>query len=103
MSIYCDPEAFGLTTVGEIDWTDADYEFDLTAAWVDASGHYYWADDSGCSCPTPFEDITSLSDLQSGSLDALLAHLRRTAQQRGIFRADRISNLATRQLTQGTT
>lgn len=102
MNIYSDPASFGLTTVGEIEWTDEEYQFDMTAAWVDASGRYFWADDSGCSCPAPFEDVRSLGDLQSGSLEDLLAHLRRTAQQRGIFRADRISNLATRQLTAGT-
>lgn len=101
MNVYYSPEYFGLTAVGEIEWTDEEYQFDMTAAWVDASGRYFWADDSGCSCPAPFENFHSLSDLQSGSLSDLVAHLRRTASERGMVRTDRINALASRQLTSG--
>lgn len=55
-SAYCEPEKYGLETIGEID-VGASYEFDI--AWVSrekTTGHVWVAFDSGCSCPTPFED-----------------------------------------------
>jgi hypothetical protein len=58
VNIYYDPEKFGLTTVGEIDWSDGCYQFDLTVVWKrDFDGRFVYAEDSGCSCPSPFEDI----------------------------------------------
>lgn len=36
MNIYYDPEKFGLTTVGEIDWSTGSYEFDLTVVKAEA-------------------------------------------------------------------
>jgi hypothetical protein len=55
-SLYYEPEKAGLETVGEID-TAGSYEFNT--AWVSrekSTGKVYVAFDSGCSCPTPFED-----------------------------------------------
>lgn len=57
MNLYSDPEKFGLATVGEVEWSDGCYQFDLTVVWRDTTtGALYYAEDSGCSCPSPFED-----------------------------------------------
>lgn len=39
------------------------YEFNTFVVWKHKSGKIYCACDSGCSCPTPFEDCHSLKDL----------------------------------------
>lgn len=68
--LYYHPENYGLKVVAETEWTDFAYGFDLTVVWVDeSSGLFYMADDSGCSCPTPFSDfhrgnITPIENLQ---------------------------------------
>ena len=57
-NVYYDPEKFGLTTVGEID-AGGGYDFDTFVLWRDnGTGRLWWAEDSGCSCPTPFEDVS---------------------------------------------
>lgn len=60
--LYYQPEAFGITTVGEASWDDECWQFDLTVVWQSKEDPklFYWANDSGCSCPAPFEDFTSL-------------------------------------------
>ena len=63
-NIYYHPEKYGLEEVGEVDWDDEPYQFNITAVWRDENGDYYLASDSGCSCPAPFEDFNSLSDLE---------------------------------------
>jgi len=64
-SIYNNPEKFGLVTVGEADKADS-YEFDIIALWHDGVD-FLWAEDSGCSCPSPFENFTDLDALTRGS------------------------------------
>ena len=66
-NIYYSPEAYGLTVVADIDKSSGCYEFDTFVVWKDASGRYYWAEDSGCSCPAPFEWV-NLSTAKSGTL-----------------------------------
>lgn len=62
-NIYYSPEKYGLRTIGEVEWRDYSYEFDLTVVWQDINtGHLFTADDAGCSCPSPFDDI-GLNDL----------------------------------------
>lgn len=56
------PEAFGLTELANVDVAD-NYEFNAVIAWQHLDGSIYWASDSGCSCPTPFEGYISLADL----------------------------------------
>jgi len=77
MNIYYDPQDFLLTPIGEIEWSSGSYEFDLTVVWKREDGRFVYAEDSGCSCPSPFED-TSPSDLivlpKSGALNALKEH-----------------------------
>lgn len=62
MSVYYSPEQFGLTVVAELS-KEPDYDFDMIVVWRHEDGTIYWAHDSGCSCPSPFEDYCSLSDL----------------------------------------
>lgn len=46
-----------LEYVGGFDWDDEPYQFNITQVWKETRGRYYVASDSGCSCPSPFEDI----------------------------------------------
>lgn len=60
---YYNPGACGLKLIDSIDFADS-YEFDIVAVWEDIeTGQRYYASDTGCSCPTPFEDFRSLSDM----------------------------------------
>lgn len=65
--LYYNPDKFGLEVVAEIVWSEPYYDFDLTVVWIDKDGTYYWASDSGCSCPSPFEDYNRLEDANSGT------------------------------------
>ena len=46
----------------KLSWTlhsldrDLSYEFDILAFWITPESEVYTAADSGCSCPTPFQD-----------------------------------------------
>jgi hypothetical protein len=73
--MYYDPEKFGLTTIGEIDWSSGSYEFNLTVVWKrNADGTFVYCEDSGCSCPSPFED-EGVDDLREiGSLSEFQEH-----------------------------
>lgn len=82
MTIYSHPEEFGLTTVGEIDWDDGDdCGFNMTVVWKDKDDTFYWADDSGCSCPAPFEDFYKIDELETGSFFDLAKHLERESSK----------------------
>lgn len=48
------PEKYGLELVGQVEWSSGYYEFDTTAVLKNADGRFCYAEDSGCSCPTPF-------------------------------------------------
>jgi hypothetical protein len=77
--MYFDSEKHGLEFVGELEFSDGNYQFDTTAVWVDSkTKRLYWADDSGCSCPAPFENLGSREDLiTGGGLTALNRHLQK--------------------------
>lgn len=61
---YYNPEKIGLVTIAQLDLREPDYSFDMVVVWRHTeTGQLYWAHDSGCSCPSPFEDYDSLSDL----------------------------------------
>lgn len=56
-NVYYSPEKYGLRTIGEIDFSSGSYEFDILVVFQDVeTGKFYYAEDSGCSCPSPFED-----------------------------------------------
>jgi len=62
-NIYYDPQDFGLELVGEFDWTEPDYSFDMLVVWKSGRGQYWIGEDSGCSCPSPFEDVRDVNEL----------------------------------------
>lgn len=62
-NIYYSPEDFGLEVVGEMEWSEPDYSFDMLVVWKDQRGQYWIGEDSGCSCPSPFEDIDDINEL----------------------------------------
>jgi hypothetical protein len=76
MNIYSSPEKFGLRVVGEAEFSSGCYEFDTSVVWQDVeTGDLYVADDSGCSCPIPFEDIGRGDLLRIDRLQTLLDYL----------------------------
>lgn len=60
--------AFGLTFLGSFDLEDEPWQFYILGIWKGPEG-YYLSTDSGCSCPSPWENHTSLEDL-TGPLTA---------------------------------
>ena len=55
MNPYYHPEQLGLEIIS-FDEPDLAYEYNTLCFWASADGKIYSASDSGCSCPTPFED-----------------------------------------------
>lgn len=74
--VYHEPEAFGLTPIGDVDWSDGCYQFSMTAVWRDQDGNLLWGEDSGCSCPSPFEYVTR-EDLTSGTFAEFYEHINK--------------------------
>jgi hypothetical protein len=73
--VYYDPEKWGLEIVGSVQWGEPNYSFDLTVVWRnEGTGQLYYADDSGCSCPSPFDGM-DIHDLTPASEHEVLAHL----------------------------
>lgn len=59
--LYFQPEAFGLRVIGQLNDPEASWSFDDLIVWQhEETGKIYYATDAGCSCPSPFEDYTSL-------------------------------------------
>jgi len=66
---YYSPEKLGLKIVGVVE-KEPDYDFDMFVVWESEDGTIYMASDSGCSCPSPFEDYHSIEQLERiGSYD----------------------------------
>lgn len=56
-NVYYDTEDFGFERVDVLDEPNLSYEFNTFLVLKHtASGRVFYAQDSGCSCPTPFED-----------------------------------------------
>jgi len=72
---YSCPEKLGLEIVGEAGDEDASYSFDMFVVWKDAAGKLYYGSDSGCSCPSPFEDYREVSDLTTATVAEIHAAL----------------------------
>jgi hypothetical protein len=72
---YGQPEKFGLTMIGEVEFSEPDYSFDFAIVLADGDGALYWARDSGCSCPSPFEDHRFPEDFGTGNLQELIEWL----------------------------
>lgn len=63
---YNQPESFGLEIVFSDDQGGA-YQFDMFVVWESEDGTLYYATDSGCSCPSPFNRITEVDQLEKVS------------------------------------
>jgi hypothetical protein len=75
-NIYYSPERHGLTPVVEIEYSDGCYQFDTRVVWRhDETGTLYTARDSGCSCPSPFENYASIAELDRFDADEILAEI----------------------------
>lgn len=73
---YYSPEEVGLEVVGQVEWSEPCYSFDLSVVWYHPEQDiFYFGSDSGCSCPSPFEDFSSLDDLESGNQHAAIRYL----------------------------
>lgn len=66
------PEAYGLEYVCEVALSEPDYSFDVLRVLKGEKG-YYIGTDSGCSCPSPFENYAGMDDL-TGPLTAEQVH-----------------------------
>lgn len=54
-------EIEGFTKIGEIEWDNESYAFNITGLWTrDSDGTLWMAHDQGCSCPTPWESFDEL-------------------------------------------
>ena len=62
-NIYYDPEDFNTVLIGDFELSEPSYSFDTVAVWRDERGQFWVGQDSGCSCPLPFEDIRDLNSL----------------------------------------
>ena len=70
---YYDPEHLGLETVATFE-CELSYAFDMVIIWRHKdTGNLYWAADSGCSCPTPFDDYQTITELRVNYHDLLNA------------------------------
>jgi len=74
-NIYYNPDAFGLSVVAEIEYSSGYYQFDTRVVWKDKAGKLWTARDSGCSCPTPFEDY-HLGNISPLDLRELISECR---------------------------
>lgn len=74
--VYYQPEAFGLTPELEVELSEPDYSFDILMVWRDEDSELWYATDSGCSCPSPFEDYTSKDKLTKFDLDEVVAIIK---------------------------
>ena len=84
-NIYSNPEVYGLTVLDSIEWADESYQFEMTVLWHDPeTDACYVADDSGCSCPAPYEEYESIGDLTKiERLQDLIDHLAEGATKYG--------------------
>lgn len=90
---YYAPESIGLTTVGEVELAEPCYSFDLFVVWqsVNEPEKFYWGQDSGCSCPSPFDSISNPEDLESGSKHDAISALYDATEDNTYAREQRIT------------
>ena len=71
VNVLSSPELCGLTLIACEDIAGA-WEFDMFAIWTNGRS-LFWATDSGCSCPIPFEDHNSVEDLTRATYKELVS------------------------------
>lgn len=64
-NIYYHPEDYELKIFAQVDNPYLDYAFSMFVVWQDAKGNLFYAEDLGCSCPAPFEDLYEIAQLQT--------------------------------------
>jgi len=67
-NVYDNPSDFGLSILGAVELEAPEWSFYTLCVWKNESG-YYLGTDSGCSCPSPFENYDGIDDL-TGPLSA---------------------------------
>ena len=75
--LYNNPREHGLTLVADVDIAGG-YAFDTVLVYRrDSDGKLFWSADSGCSCPTPFDFLQDVSDLEPlpETVSALESHV----------------------------
>ncbi len=71
LNVYYHPEKHNLKQIAHVDFGEQ-WQFDMHTVWQhDQTKKLYYAHDSGCSCPTPFEDFTDISELEPITKDNL--------------------------------
>jgi len=81
MGPYYSPEDFGLELIGSVD-TAGTYEYDMFCVWVhEETKAIYYATESGCSCPSPFEDVTIETMTRVPEPNALRSLMKSWAEQ----------------------
>lgn len=94
-ALYDSPAKFGMEPVGEVEWSDGSYQFDLTVVWRRVcDGALFWSEDSGCSCPSPFESIGTDDLVALTSLATFQQHLDQRLAAREDYDSDRSSAVA---------
>lgn len=64
MTLYYSPEDYGAELIGAIDVAGA-WEYAIFLVLKDKStGKLYYGQESGCSCPIPFEGYNSVTELR---------------------------------------
>ncbi len=66
MNISYSPAEFGVKEIDEFDLSDGCYQFDYVTVWQSLTDKrvFYIGTDSGCSCPSPYEGVQTLEDLE---------------------------------------
>lgn len=82
-----------LETIVELNDPNASYDFDTFVVWRHKkTGELYYGQDSGCSCPSPFERISGIEELSRlGDLTSFERELEAWASQ--YFDAQAISDV----------
>lgn len=83
MNLQYDHEKLGVTVL-QFDQPDMSYEFNTALFIATNDGRVYFVQDSGCSCPTPFEDY------EGATFEDIAPRLERVGsieQAEGLFNA----------------
>lgn len=90
-NIYYSPEAYGLEVVASFELREESWEFDMLVVWRDPeTGHLYYAEDSGCSCPCPFEDHDRQTVTPAQSVTEIISRLEYRIREGYDYRYDPI-------------
>lgn len=90
-NIYYSPEKYGLQTIGEIE-LGGSYDFDTHVFFVNSQGKVFYAHDSGCSCPTPFDDfgIDNLTPVNEQNVSDLIMTIKDAPMEEKIMMLEKV-------------